>query len=232
MQILAMDTATAGCSVALWRNGDIPARRSQAMARGQSEALLPMIQEVLTEAGIAAMDLDLIAVTRGPGAFTGLRIGLAAARAMALAAGVPCLGVDTTDVIARGVDGASIPGELLVVLDTKRTDFYAQKFSCRYEPLGPPLAISPGALAQFVGPQSADAPLMVVGDATDAALKLLSDATIVAQAARASGLPDAVHLAEIAAQRWQPGQESSPPMPLYLRPADAKRPLNGGRLRP
>jgi len=232
MQILAMDTATAGCSVALWRGDDIGARRSQAMARGQSEALLPMIQDVLAEAGLTAMDLDLIAVTRGPGAFTGLRIGLSAARAMALAAGVPCLGVDTTDVIARGVDGSLIPGELLVVLDTKRSDFYAQKFSCRHEALAPPVAVSPGGLAELVGPGSVDAPLMVVGDATDAALHILSDAKIAAQAAPAPGLPDAVHLAAIAALRWQPGQVLSPPMPLYLRPADAKIPLDGGRLRP
>lgn len=202
------------------------------MARGQSEALLPMIQDVLAEAAITAADLDLIAVTRGPGAFTGLRIGLATARAMALAAGLPCLGVDTTDVIACGVDGPSIAGELLIVLDTKRTDFYAQKFSRHHEPLGPPVAISPGSLADLVGPQSERAPLMVAGDATDAALKILSEAKIPALAAHASGLPDAVHLAALAARRWQPGQLLSPPMPLYLRPADAKRPQDGGRLRP
>jgi len=231
MQILAMDTATAGCSVALWQGDGIGARRFEAMARGQSEALQPMIQEVLTEAGITAMELNLIAVTRGPGAFTGLRIGLATARAMALAAGLPCLGVDTTDVIACGVDAALIPGDLLVVLDTKRTDFYAQKFSSRHESLAPPVAISPDDLAELVGPQSGDAPLMVVGDATDAALKILSDANIAAVAAPAPGLPDAAHLAAIAALRWQPGQALHPPLPLYLRPPDAKLPQNGGRLR-
>ncbi len=232
MLILAFDTATAGCSVALWRDGDIPARRSRVMARGQSEALLPMIQEVLAEARIAPTDLDLIAVTRGPGAFTGLRIGLAAARGMALAAGLPCLGVDTTDVIARAVKGEQITGELLVVIDTKRADFYAQKFSRRRQPLGPPRAVPPGALAELAGDPPEGAPLMVAGDATQGALKILSAAGIAAAAADCPDIPDAARLAEIAAERWRQGQVLAPPTPLYLRPADARVPRHGGRLRP
>ncbi len=232
MRILAMDTATSGCSVALWQDGGIPARRAAAMARGQSEALLPMIAEVLGEAQITATDCDLIAVTRGPGAFTGLRIGLATARAMALAAGLPCLGVDTTDVVARGVAAEAITGELLVVLDTKRADFYAQTFSRHHKALCAPRAVPQDGLVELVGRQAEGVPLLVVGDATPAALEILAAAGIKAAAADAPALPDAARLAEIAAERWQPGMVLTPPLPLYLRPPDAKIPRDGGRLRP
>ncbi len=232
MRILALDTATAGCSVALWRDGGIAAQSSKAMARGQAEALLPMVGQVLAAAQTTAAGLDLIAVTRGPGAFTGLRIGLATARAMALAAGLPCLGVDTTEVIARNVESDRIVGELLVALDTKRSDFYVQKFDPRHQPLGPPQAATPEELPQVAGTQSEAAPLTVVGDATATAMKILTAAGIAARAAAAPGLPDAARLAEIAAGRWQPGQAVDPPLPLYLRPPDAKLPRHGGRLRP
>jgi tRNA threonylcarbamoyladenosine biosynthesis protein TsaB len=104
MRILAMDTATSSCSVALWCDETIVAARREVMSRGQAEALVPMIGDVLAEAKVTASDLDLLAVTVGPGAFTGLRIGLATARGMGLAAHVPCLGLTTTEVIAHAVD--------------------------------------------------------------------------------------------------------------------------------
>lgn len=232
MRILALDTATVGCSVALWQDGEILARRAREMARGQSEALVPMIQTVLADAGVTALGVHLIAVTRGPGAFTGLRIGLSTARAMALAAGIPCLGVDTTDVVARGVDARQMTGQLLVALDTKRADFYVQKFSSDQKPFGPPQALPPEALVEFVSDTSDGGPLLVAGDAAGGAAQILSDAGVPVLVADGPSLPDASHLAEIAAERWQPGQVLTPPQPLYLRPPDAKVPQNGGRLRP
>ena len=95
MKILAFDSATSACSAAIWRDGEIPARRFVAMERGQSEALIPMVVEVLKEAGLTYAEIDFIAVTVGPGSFTGVRIGLAAARGMALAGGLPVVGVTT-----------------------------------------------------------------------------------------------------------------------------------------
>jgi tRNA threonylcarbamoyladenosine biosynthesis protein TsaB len=76
MNLLAFDTATSGCSAAVFRGGARAAHRAAAMTRGQSEALMPMIDETLAEAGLVYGDLDALAVTVGPGAFTGLRIGL------------------------------------------------------------------------------------------------------------------------------------------------------------
>ena len=103
MKLLAFDTATTGCSAALFLGGRLAAHQAAAMARGQSEALMPMIAEVLAEGGCSYGDLDALAVTVGPGAFTGLRIGLSAARGLALALAVPCAGVTTLEAVARAV---------------------------------------------------------------------------------------------------------------------------------
>ncbi|MHA1569433.1 MAG: tRNA (adenosine(37)-N6)-threonylcarbamoyltransferase complex dimerization subunit type 1 TsaB, partial [Alphaproteobacteria bacterium] len=86
VKLLALDTATGACSVAIWHEGGVLRRRVAEMAHGHAEALMPMVREVMHAAGASFTDLDAFAVTVGPGAFTGLRIGLAAARGMALAA--------------------------------------------------------------------------------------------------------------------------------------------------
>ncbi|MBF0307713.1 MAG: tRNA (adenosine(37)-N6)-threonylcarbamoyltransferase complex dimerization subunit type 1 TsaB, partial [Alphaproteobacteria bacterium] len=99
MLALGFDTSLQACSVALWRDGAVLARRSECMARGHAEALLPMIVAVMADGGAAWRDLTLIGVTVGPGTFTGIRIGLAAARGLGLAAGLPVAGVGTADAV-------------------------------------------------------------------------------------------------------------------------------------
>ena len=117
MKILALDSSSGACSAAVRLDGNTIARRFEIMERGQSERLMPMVKDLLDETGVAISDLDLIAVTVGPGAFTGLRIGLAAARGLALALGKPCFGVTTTQAVAAGAAGDA---PLLVAIDSKR----------------------------------------------------------------------------------------------------------------
>ena len=97
MRVLAMDTALGACSAAVLDTvyGGIIAAVSQPMARGQAEALMPLVQRVMNDASLAFADIDRIAVTTGPGSFTGLRVGIAAARGIALAAGRPIVGLTT-----------------------------------------------------------------------------------------------------------------------------------------
>ncbi|NQU55966.1 MAG: tRNA (adenosine(37)-N6)-threonylcarbamoyltransferase complex dimerization subunit type 1 TsaB [Rhodospirillales bacterium] len=225
-----MDTATSACSVALWCDGDILAQQHIAMARGQAEALAPMVRDVLDGADVGASDLDLLAVSVGPGAFTGLRIGLAMARAMALAADIPCIGLTTTEVIAAGVDDNIWPdGALLVALDSKRSDLYVQLFSAPGVPACDPQAVEPERLAGWLGHVSG--PIGVVGDASAQALAAVNEAAIDAFVVAAPGVAEAAVMAALAGRRWSPGDPAGLPEPLYLRPPDAKLPRDGGRLR-
>ncbi|MEX2451729.1 MAG: tRNA (adenosine(37)-N6)-threonylcarbamoyltransferase complex dimerization subunit type 1 TsaB, partial [Rhodospirillales bacterium] len=197
--LLAVDTATRGCSVALWRAGGIVAAHSAVMDRGQSEALMPMVQNVMREAGADFGALDALAVTIGPGAFTGLRIGLAAARGMALAAACPVLGVTTLEAVARGVPADERRARhVLVVLDAKRADHYAQVFAPDLSPNGEPRALPPSAIAALVR----GGPVVVAGDGAGLIEAALRDAGVDFVVSAAAGIPDAALVAALAAARW------------------------------
>ena len=234
MKILALDTALSACSVALWCHSEVRTRRWVAMERGQSEALMPMVDEVMKEADETFFDLDLVAVTAGPGAFTGIRIGLAAARGIALAADLPCLGVTTLEAVAHGVGSEERrDATVLVVLDAKRSDVYAQAFTADLNPLGEARALLAPQLVTLVGKtDTAGRRLVVVGNAAPMAVEALTDAGITAAAGSAPGVPDAAIVAAMAAVRWRPGTTVDIPGPLYLRPPDATLPRAGGRRRP
>src|SRR5260370_36449248 len=102
MRVLAIDTALAACSAAVLDTeyGGIVASESLQMVRGHAEALMPLLQRVMNQARMGFPDIDRIAVTTGPGSFTGLRVGIAAARGMALAADKPARGLSTPSAYA------------------------------------------------------------------------------------------------------------------------------------
>ncbi|MFZ2031932.1 MAG: tRNA (adenosine(37)-N6)-threonylcarbamoyltransferase complex dimerization subunit type 1 TsaB [Vitreimonas sp.] len=100
MIVLAVDTALDACSVAIVRGDAVLASLSERMQRGQAERLAPMAREAADAAGVAFSELDRIAVTTGPGSFTGVRVGLSFARALALALSRPCIGVSTLEALA------------------------------------------------------------------------------------------------------------------------------------
>ncbi len=196
-RILALDAATSACSAALWREGRIVACRFQVMTRGQSEALLPMVAQVLAEA--EEDKPDLIAVTVGPGAFTGIRIGLAAARGLGLAWSVPVMGIATTHALAASLTPIARQGRRIVVsLDSKREDRWVQVFDQNLIPLTPPHSLMPDEILALATDQD-----IVLDDDN-----LHTDAAIVAQ---------------LAADAWL-AETGLPPQPLYLRPADVTLP--------
>ena len=204
------------------------------MSRGQSERLIPMVREVLSEAGADFPDLDLLAVTTGPGAFTGLRIGLAAARGMALAGDLACFGVTPLDAVAAGVSETERQkANMLVVLDSKRAEVYAQAFRSDLRPLSEAQALMPADLAALLATGEGDANrVLVAGDGAGQVIQALKDKGIEAVLSTAPGVPDAATVAAIAAERWFSDQPAEPLRPLYLRPPDAKASKNGGGIRP
>ncbi|MDP6953251.1 MAG: tRNA (adenosine(37)-N6)-threonylcarbamoyltransferase complex dimerization subunit type 1 TsaB [Alphaproteobacteria bacterium] len=219
MRLLALDTAMEACSVALWHGDKVAVARRQAMARGHAEALMPMVATVMAEAGIDYGDLDAFAVTRGPGTFTGLRIGLAAARGLALAAARPLIGLTTLEVLAAAVPEDRRGHGVMAAIDARRGEIYGQVFAPDLSPLGEPAARG----AEAWGGEISGGPLRVVGTAAQQMTDLLGAG---AEAIPGDGCPDAAVAAALAARRPLPGM-GVPVAPLYLRPPDARLP--GGR---
>lgn len=230
--LLAFDAAGTACSAAVWRDGGVRARRFEAMARGQSERLVPMIEAVMAEAGIGYGALDAIAVTRGPGGFTGVRIGLATARALALACDRPLIGVSNFEAVAAAVPEDERRGRsLAVVIDAKRSDLYAQAFGPDLVPATEARAIAPAELDGFLPP----GPIVLAGDAVAVARAALEAAGREVTSAASSGQADAARVAALAAVRPLPATAAPPPQPIYLRGPDVtlvRAPEAGPRAEP
>jgi len=220
--LLAMDAAGGACSVALWAGESVVARRFSAMARGQSEQLVPMIAEVMADWGSGFGALDAIAVTTGPGGFTGVRIGLATARGLALARGLPLIGVSSFEVAAAAASTAEkAGGRVLALLDSKRSELFAQLFDADLAELGPPTEIALEALPGALPPGR----LVLTGDAAARSAAVFEaagrpDAILAA----AAGAADAALLAERAALRDPATAGRLPVQPVYLRPPDVTPP--------
>jgi tRNA threonylcarbamoyladenosine biosynthesis protein TsaB len=220
--ILAFDAAAAACSAALWRGGAVRARRWEAMARGQAEALMPLIESVMAESGPTSFaELDAIAVTVGPGSFTGLRIALAVARGLRLAAGTPVIGIGTLAAVAAQAQGLAQDQRVLAVIDSKRVDLFAQLFDSALHSLRPPAALAPGDVWAYAGP----GPLVVIGDAAPVLREHAAGDVETVRFAEASGLPDAADVARIAVAlvAGNGGRAQGvglPASPLYLRAPD------------
>ncbi len=220
MAILAIETSMTACSAAILPAGGAePIQRFEPMARGHAEAIFPMIEAVMAASGCGYEALTKIAVTLGPGSFTGVRAGVAAARGIALAAKVPLVGATSLEVMARGcvrrTEAETRAGGFAVLHDARRGELYVQPFDAGGEAIGEAQLLT---LSQTLAALPAEMRL-IVG----------SGAAAVAEAARDRGrrlspaltdlLPEAADLAILAASRVPADR---PPAPLYLRPPDAK----------
>jgi tRNA threonylcarbamoyl adenosine modification protein YeaZ len=217
--VLAFDTATAAVTVALyeWSPGESVLRRGSSESvdrRRHTELLTPAIAEVMAEAGAAPGDLSAIAVGVGPGPYTGLRVGLVTARAMAESLKVPVHGVCTLDVIAW----ASARTEpFTVATDARRKEVYWARYASYRERLTEPAVAKP---AEVLVGQPDGHPVIGEGAA------LYAEALGVPGREPAPLLPTAGALAELVVARLSglPGPELLPPEPLYLRRPDAREP--------
>jgi tRNA threonylcarbamoyladenosine biosynthesis protein TsaB len=216
MRILGLDAATAGCSAALIEDGRLLARAALALEHGHAQVLVPMIVEVME--GRPFAELDGIGVTVGPGGFTGIRVALATARGLGLAAAKPVLGVTTFAAVARGLEPPPESGKLLVLIESKRRDLYAQLFMGSDRPAAEPAALLPEGLPAYAG----EGPLLLAGDGAARAAPLLGSS---ARIAHGPARPDAAAVAAIAAELLaRSGPPPGPPRALYLRAPDVTIP--------
>jgi tRNA threonylcarbamoyladenosine biosynthesis protein TsaB len=219
--ILAIDTAASACSVAV--GADIVlASETRPMRHGHGEALLPMIDAVMGRAGLSPTALDVVAVSTGPGGFTGIRVGLAAARGIAIAIGAELVGVTSFAAVAAAVAARLSARPMLIVLDSRRAELYVQLFFGSGEMLGNPAAVLPENLAELVAGIIGTAPLLLAGDAVEtAALALARHADIELVAGSA---PDALGVLAAARRRWLEGTAAVAARPLYIRAPDVTLP--------
>jgi len=201
MKVLVIETATAACSVALLEGDRVVAARHEVVGRGHAERLVPMIGEVLAEAGTNRA--DLIQVDCGPGSFTGIRVGIAAARGLALAWGVPVSGFSALALIA-----ATAREDVGVALSGGHGELFVQRFG--HAPLSPadPLqSLRPEAAALAIPDE------LVLGSGAEALV-----------AARGTGRAEEAFPNAADARLLPAALTDLPPTPLYGRAPDAKVP--------
>jgi tRNA threonylcarbamoyladenosine biosynthesis protein TsaB len=218
--MLAFDTAGSACSVAVGRGGAVLAHQRCEMRHGHAEALLPMIDRVVKDAGLTPADIGVVAVSTGPGGFTGIRAGLAAAQGLALAARARLIGVTSFAAVAALIAPKEAP--LLVSLDSRRVDLYVQLFDSANHPQGKPAAILPDVLGPHIAALIGDASIRIAGDAAVEAVASLArrpGIEIIAESA-----PDALGVLAACTRRLPLAEAQTLPRALYLRPPDVSFP--------
>ncbi|HEV2562120.1 MAG TPA: tRNA (adenosine(37)-N6)-threonylcarbamoyltransferase complex dimerization subunit type 1 TsaB [Rhizomicrobium sp.] len=214
MKILAADTALGACSVAVLDGEKILAHRFVLMDRGHAEALAPMADEAMKASGIGFSALDRLAVTTGPGTFTGQRVGLAFMRGMRLALKRPLTGITTLEAMAAAAMEEAGTQFAMALHDAKRGEFYFQMCSRDGALFAPRI----GSLEDAMNTADAQA-IALAGTGAEAFAVQAKNKTIVTSIRQ----PDALWVARLAL-RVKPSEE--PVRPLYLRAPDAKLPAN------
>ncbi len=224
MRVLAIDTALEACSAAVLDldRGGIIASETLPMARGHAEAIMPLIARVMDLAETEFTELDRIAVTTGPGSFTGLRVGIAAARGIALASGRPAIGLSTLSGFAAQHIALDDTSNVVAAIDARHEHVYLQIFGSggrsvvapRIAPLREAVRAATTSPARIVG---SGADLIVAAWPKNAEPPLLVEQ-------RAA--PDIAWVARLGAAA---SDGYGPPKPLYLRAPDAQ-PQDAARL--
>ncbi len=224
MRVLAIDTALAACSAAVLdtRHVAVVASETLPMVRGHAEAIMPLIARVMDQAGVDFAAIDRIAVTTGPGSFTGLRVGISAARGIALAAGKPAVGLSTLAGFAAPHIAENDTSAVIAVIDARHEHVYMQVFgpggrsvvSPRIAPLKEAVRAATSGPARIVG---SGAELIAAHWPAGEPPPLLVEQL---------GAPDIGWIARLGAAAVE---GHGPPKPLYLRAPDAQ-PQDAARL--
>jgi tRNA threonylcarbamoyladenosine biosynthesis protein TsaB len=210
MRILALDAALARCSAAVVVDGEVIAGRHQDVARGHAALLPAMVQAVLVEAAVAPPQLDLIAVTVGPGSFTGLRAGIALAHGIALAAGAELVGISVGEALAEALPHLG-RRTLWSAIDSRRRRIFLERDG----------QVAALAMDDLPWP---DGPVAVAGDAAIAVAARLAAREVDVMLTDAR-LPLARHIALVGARRLAGELPPRAAQPIYVDPPEARLPL-------
>jgi tRNA threonylcarbamoyladenosine biosynthesis protein TsaB len=211
--LLAVDTALGGCSAALLQDGEDRAHVFEAMDRGHAERLAPMVEELMASADMGFAALTRLAVTTGPGTFTGQRVGLAFMRGLRLALEIPLTGVTTLEAIAAAAMAETAKDKCAAIHDARRDEAYLllqQKDEIVLAPIVLPFDQAVERIRAF-------GPCALGGTGAAAASETLGDAFSLSRIRQ----PDALWVARLAQQL---AVSTDVPGPLYLRAPDAKLP--------
>ena len=235
MNILAFDCCLGAVSVAVrWQSGEGQREQRETcdlQASGNAERLFPMIAEILASAGLQPSEMDRIAVTLGPGTFTGVRVGVAAARALAMAMGKPVVGVSSLAVMAhrarRLPEGQLQSGPIAVAVDARRGMVYLQAFGADGMAMSEALLVTPGAAARLLEAEvRGENCIRVLGSGAEVVVHSLEANGCKASAYLPDLQPHAGSLADLAADIAPLARVA----PIYLRQPDV-RPQVGPSLR-
>jgi tRNA threonylcarbamoyladenosine biosynthesis protein TsaB len=213
---LAIDTALGACSVCVAEAGEaLPlALESTEMATGHAEALMPMIERVMAQVEGGFSSLERVAVSIGPGSFTGLRIGIAAARAIGLAANIPVLGVSTLSAYAAPLINAEESGIIAVGIDARHGAVFFQAFTAAGRTIVLPRVISLKEAGRAIG----SGPVKLAGSGAAALAVEAMALGLKASIADMRPAPDILWVAKLGLSATP---ASAPAKPLYLRPPTA-----------
>ena len=215
MKILALDTASSWCAAAVYDSGTdtVLAEISENIGKGHAEVLMDYIEQAMTQSGIAMAKLDRVAVNVGPGSFTGVRIGVSAARGFALALHRPALGVSAFDALASEI-AVSHPGHpVLVLLEAHRGEIYAQAFGADAVAITGPMVLAREEALALIQQQSSET--ILAGSAAAALNETLAGSFSVARVEPTARIGTYAKLAAL----HEPGEA---PKPLYMRGPDVK----------
>lgn len=216
MRILAIDTALDACSacVATDESEELLGEESMTLSRGHAEALLPLVERVMARVEGGFESLDRVAVTVGPGSYTGLRVGLSAARAIGLAAKIPVVGVTTLSALLAPQLALQTEGLVVAAIDARHGSVYLQAISASAGVAVPPVRLSvEEALERIVGDR-----ITLVGSGSQALAAAAKDRGLEVTVAE-TGAPLIAWVAQLGLVA---DPEQALPRPLYLRGADAQ----------
>ncbi len=226
--MVAIETATETVAVAVRTPGGVQAELALTGRRRHVETLTPALEHLLTQMDLVPADLGVVAVDVGPGLFTGLRVGVAAAKGLAQALGIGVVGATSLDILTAGAAGAGLRGLVLACVDARRGEVFAAVHEVGAAGVDPMARLAPGlfapadlvaSLGQFAG-----APLHAVGDGAQRYAPVLQEAPGLTTVSPGLSFPPPAALLDLARARLDAGALPAGPgavVPLYMREADA-----------